>query len=192
MTFERDIPWIRLNGVSSEALGEARRQTHNAVQWLARFSRSYLPPSPDDSHTSLTWNHISNSLDTDAVVIGDKKMNLCFDFASLSIKAVTENGVLLDQIDLHGRSDMDVEQEFVASLERLGFDTDNFQTDLPYSLGNATFTDEDRYDRGIIAQGLPELARYFVMLTAFSNILYRCGPTPVRCVVGPIILILRH
>lgn len=183
MTFEKDIPWIRLNGVSSEALGEARRQIHNAVQWLARFSRSYLPPSADDSHTSLTWNHIGDSFDTGVVVTNNGKISLGLDFVSLSIEAVTEFGVVLDRIELDGKSDRDLERELVSSFGLLGFDTGAFQTDLPYSLGKAKFAEEDRYDKGIVAQALPELARYFANADSILEYIASLRPDAglVRC-----------
>ena len=37
-------------------LHAARLQAHYAVQWLARASRAYVKPQPDERHTSLGWD----------------------------------------------------------------------------------------------------------------------------------------
>jgi hypothetical protein len=50
-----ELVWRPIRGVEKGRLREARLQAHYAAQWLARFARGYVPPQPDDGHTSLNW-----------------------------------------------------------------------------------------------------------------------------------------
>ena len=50
------LVWHPLGRVDLRQLKEARLQAHHAVQWLARAARAYVPPQPDDGHTSLQWD----------------------------------------------------------------------------------------------------------------------------------------
>ena len=52
----RGSDWVTLSDVDQRRLGEARLQAHHAIQWLARVARAYVPPQPDDSHTSMDWD----------------------------------------------------------------------------------------------------------------------------------------
>lgn len=47
--------WIKLGGVSPDALVDARLQAHWALQISAAAAHSQIKPAPDDSHTSLDW-----------------------------------------------------------------------------------------------------------------------------------------
>jgi hypothetical protein len=53
---ERETNWVPLQAVEQRRLSEARLQAHYALQWLARASRGYIPPQPDDNHTNLGWD----------------------------------------------------------------------------------------------------------------------------------------
>jgi hypothetical protein len=46
--------WRRLHAIEKTRLSEARLQAHYAAQLLARAARAYVPPQPDDGHTSLS------------------------------------------------------------------------------------------------------------------------------------------
>lgn len=48
--------WIRLGDPAPEALTDARQQLHWAVQLLAAFGTSFVPPRPDDSHSAVAWS----------------------------------------------------------------------------------------------------------------------------------------
>lgn len=49
--------WRFLSGVEQHRLREARILAHYALQWLARSARAYIPPQPDDGHTSMDWDY---------------------------------------------------------------------------------------------------------------------------------------
>jgi hypothetical protein len=48
--------WRPIRPCDPARLAAARLQAHHATQWLARTARAYVPPRPDDSHTSLGWD----------------------------------------------------------------------------------------------------------------------------------------
>ena len=50
------LKWRPLHAIDQTRFREARLQAHYAVQWLARTARAYIPPRPDGSHTSLSWD----------------------------------------------------------------------------------------------------------------------------------------
>ncbi|MCH7638050.1 MAG: hypothetical protein IH855_01090 [Bacteroidetes bacterium] len=55
------------------ALTDARLQLHHAAQIAASFGYTFVPPRPDWSHTSLTWNRNHQALisaETDGVRVG--------------------------------------------------------------------------------------------------------------------------
>lgn len=49
------VNWIKLGGVSPDALADARLQAHWALQIPAAVAHSQVRPFPDDSHTTLDW-----------------------------------------------------------------------------------------------------------------------------------------
>lgn len=61
------VEWQQLGTVQPNQLIEARLETHHAAQWLARVTRAYFTPIPDDSHTSFTWNTEASGLMTQPI-----------------------------------------------------------------------------------------------------------------------------
>ena len=50
------VAWSMLRKPEPTALAAARALAHRAVQWPARAAWANLPPAPDESHTSLSWD----------------------------------------------------------------------------------------------------------------------------------------
>lgn len=61
------VPWHQLESVAPTDLGDARETLHHAAQLLALVGASYIPPRPDDSHTSMKWLDERGALVTDLV-----------------------------------------------------------------------------------------------------------------------------
>jgi hypothetical protein len=62
--------WQSAGRIDRSRLTEARLQTHQATQWLARAARAFLPPRPEDSHTNLGWDDALPGLETHALPDG--------------------------------------------------------------------------------------------------------------------------
>ena len=58
------LAWRSFGAVNPHRLGEARRQAHNAAQWLVRLARSYMAPQPHAQHTLLQWDSHRQALVT--------------------------------------------------------------------------------------------------------------------------------
>jgi hypothetical protein len=58
------LAWRSVGTVDPHRLGEARRQAHNAAQWLVRLARSYIAPQPHGQHTLLQWDSQRQALVT--------------------------------------------------------------------------------------------------------------------------------
>ena len=50
------LAWKSIGDADAGNLSEARRQAHNAAQWLVRVAHSFMPASSDNSHTLLRWD----------------------------------------------------------------------------------------------------------------------------------------
>jgi len=143
--------WRPLRGIDARRLSDARRQTHQAVQWLARAARAYLPLRPDDGHTSLGWDDRLTGFVTHPLPDGSR---LCLNVASLALGwGDRENTVWLS---LGGHTDGQVRQWLGEQLAKQGLDADALDAPAPYTLTlNAT------YDAATLSDGLAELAVWF-------------------------------
>ena len=84
---------------------EARLQAHYAVQWLARYGRSYLPMQKDDSHTSMLWNSPAKLFLSPSMVKG----TLALDIPTLTLFWLDPKGSFGTGFSLEGKTDKEVE-----------------------------------------------------------------------------------
>ncbi len=158
---EMKFPWTPLGQVPLEEVREARKQAHNAVQWLARYARCFLLAVPDDSHTALLWNPFHGSLNTAPIEVRNNQVIFSFDFFTLAIQAKTSLGSILFEIPINGLTNPEVEKKFREILSKFGFPLSLFETELPYSLGPWEMADEERYEIRHFRKGAVELSKYF-------------------------------
>jgi hypothetical protein len=59
-----ELKWRPIQEFNKGRLREARLQAHYAAQWLARVARGYIPPQPEDGHTSLIWDETIDGFKT--------------------------------------------------------------------------------------------------------------------------------
>ncbi|HXC39005.1 MAG TPA: hypothetical protein VN667_08655 [Burkholderiales bacterium] len=156
------IDWI--------AFAEARREAHQAVQWLARAARANLPAAPDDSHTSLTWDAGRGALL--GQLLGDS-LRLGVGIAGLELFA--DEG---DALPLAGLDDATAAEWIDALLARRGLQPASAVT-LPYEVERASY---GKTEPG----ALIHLARWFSVADSALEALrgragnLRPGPGPVR------------
>ena len=95
------LEWRPLHAVDQTRFREGRLQAHHAVQWLARTARAYIPPQPDDSHTSLGWDRSIDGFMTHALRDGTR---LSLQVANLTL-ALHEGGKAgnIHSLSLSGR-----------------------------------------------------------------------------------------
>ena len=99
----RGSDWVPLRWVDQRRLSEARLQAHHAIQWLARATRAYVPPQPDDAHTNVGWDAALDGFTTHPLHDGAW---LSLRIIDLTIALhVGEGSTQVQSFSLDGRSD---------------------------------------------------------------------------------------
>jgi hypothetical protein len=148
-----DPKWRPLRGIEQDALREARLQAHYAAQALARFTRAYAPPQPDDGHTSLNWDDARDGFTTHAAT---NDMRLSLNIANLTL--AVDGG---KSLALNGRTDTQARQWLGGELSARGYDPAALDTPSPYEMPAHAIAQGGSYDAVGTAQGLAELAAWY-------------------------------
>ncbi len=148
-----DPKWRPLRGVEQGVLREARLQAHYAAQWLARFARAYVPPEPDDGHTSLGWNDAPNGFTTHPAK-GGARVDLNIATLTLAFRG----GPMLS---VNGHTDAQVGQWLGGELAAHGLDPAALDAPSPYDVPAHALARGARYNVTGSAEGLTELAAWY-------------------------------
>jgi hypothetical protein len=151
--------WRNLRNIDKARLNLARLQAHYAAQWLARAARAYIPPQPDDGHTSLIWDRAIDGFTTQQLSNG---IRLCFQISNLTLALNDRSGpVGVQSIFLSGRTDAEVRQWLGDHLATLGIDGGGLDTPSPYKIPAYAIAKGAPYDAIGSADALTELAAWF-------------------------------
>jgi hypothetical protein len=148
--------WRPIRGIDPGRLREARLQAHHAVQWLARAARAFVPPQPDDGHTSLAWDDALDGFATHPLK-GDLRLGLRL--ADLTLLLDGANG--LQSFPLHGRTDADARRWLGERLPAYGLDAGGLDAKAPYEIPDHALARGGAYGAGGLADALGELAAWF-------------------------------
>jgi hypothetical protein len=173
--------WRPIRTFDRARFAAARLQAHHATQWLARTARAYVPPRPDDSHTSLGWDDAFGGLMSHPLPDGTR---LGLRLADLTLAlSTTDMRAPHDTFPLAGRCDPDACAWLMGHAGMRNLDPSALDDPLPYMLA-------DRPDGGAYAadaETLGELATWFAnasaSLGAVRNAIAARGldAPPVRC-----------
>ena len=147
------LEWRRLRGVDRGALREARLQAHYATQWLARAARAYVPPQPDDGHTSLGWDDTRDGFVTHPSSNGTR---LSLQIASLTL---TVHGG--PSLSLNGHTDAQIRQWLGGAISARGLDPAGLDAPSPYEIPAHALARGAAYNAAGSADGLSELAAWY-------------------------------
>lgn len=170
------VAWSLLRNPEPTALAAARALAHRAVQWPARAARANLEPTPDDSHTSLSWDPIMAALLSQPLG-GGARVGL----RVAVLELVFTKGARTEACALAGKPDAEVGNWLDGKLAGEGLKP-AYGTKLPYELPPALFARA--------ADEAPRLAALAVWFAAGAELLeelrqkhqrFKPGPTPVRC-----------
>lgn len=154
-----EAEWRPLRGIDKARLSEARLQAHYAAQWLARAARAYVPPQPDDSHTSLMWDRGLNGFVTNLLKNG---MRLSIQVSNLVLTLRGSDGAgSAESISLNGRSDPQVRKWLGEQLNKLNLDARALDAPSPYEIPAHVIAHGAHYEAVRSATGLTELAAWF-------------------------------
>lgn len=156
--------WRPLRGVEPHRLKEARLQAHYAVQWLARAARAYIPPQPDDSHTSLLWQDDTGSFATHPLPHG-ARLDLRMADLTLFLRSGTAPA-RVQTVPLSGSSDGQARQRLGEYLSALGYDAKALDAPSPYEMPPHGIAHGAAYDATCAADALAELAAWYADASA--------------------------
>jgi hypothetical protein len=145
--------WRPLRGVDARVLHEARLQAHYSAQWLARTARAYVPPQPDDGHTSLRWDDARDGFVTHPLNDGTR---LSLRIADLTL--ALHGG---PSLPLNGRTDAQIRQWLGGELSARGLDPAALDAPSPYEMPAHALARGAAYDAADSADGLREHAAWY-------------------------------
>ena len=170
-----------LRAIDKPRLAEARLQAHYAVQWLARAARAYIPPQPDDGHTSLRWDH--DALTTQPFKDGAR---LSLHIADLTLALHGGDGAV-QSVSLGGRTDREARAWLGERLAARDLDAKALDTPAPYQIPAHALAGDARYDTAGSADALAMLAAWYADANFLLDRLQRklmernLAPSPVAC-----------
>ena len=155
----RGADWMPLRGVDQRRLSEVRLQAHYAVQWLGRAARAYVPPQPDDEHTSLGWDGALGGLTTHPLKDG---VWLSLKITDLTLALhVAERRTHVQSFSLDSRSDAQARQWLSEQLGARGLDAHALDAPSPYDMPAHAISQGAAYGPSGLNDALAELAAWF-------------------------------
>ncbi len=155
----RKPEWQSLHQVEQRQLTEGRLQAHYAVQWLARVARAYIPPQPDDSHTSLRWDHALDALVTRPM--RDRwRLSLRPADLTLALHAAGESEGT-QSLPLAGQTDVQIRQWLGEKIAQRSHDPAALDAASPYEMPSHAIAQGAAYDTAETANALATLAACF-------------------------------
>jgi hypothetical protein len=180
-----DLNWQLLRGVDQHRLRTARLQAHHALQWLARAARAYIPPQPDDSHTSLQWDSALASFMTHSFA---RQTRLDLQITTLTLVLHSGDGpAAVQTFALSARSDAQARRWLGDQLDARGFDQSALDLPSPYEIPAHPVAHGAAYDAAGSAEELAVLAAWFANATVLLGHVQRqlsereLVPSPLRC-----------
>jgi len=153
------LDWRPLRGIDQRRLSVARLQAHHAAQWLARAARAYVPPQPDDGHTSLGWDNTFGGFTTHRLKYG---MHLSLKIADLTLVLhAGERTARIQSFSLDGRTDAETRQWLGERLGARDLDPHALDAPSPYEMPAHAVTQGAAYGVAEVADSLLELAAWF-------------------------------
>ena len=152
------LAWRSVGAVNPHRLGEARRQAHNAAQWLVRLARSYIAPQPHAQHTLLQWDSQRQALVTQEFL---PQLTVELRIPELALQFKEDGRAVPHVIKLDDRTPAEVEAWVLVELLHRGIDYDRFSKSLPYKVPDLMTGDAARYVAEPLAAELNELATWF-------------------------------
>lgn len=152
------MAWRTLHGIEQRRLREARLQAHYAAQWLARVARAYIPPQPDDGHTSLFWDHALDGFTTQPLKDG-ARLNLRI--SNLTLELSGGGDLPAQSIPLDRCSDKQARQWLGERLGSRGLDPSALEAPSPYEMPVHTIAQGASYNAAGLADALAELAAWY-------------------------------
>ena len=125
--------WKKLTTVNLDALGDARKQSHQAVQIPAAVGISYLVPRSDYSHGSLSWLENLGVFAIDELQ-SSENYRFIIRLENLTLSILENSGKIVSEYILDNRTQDEALLWVKEQLSKLGFDAGKFTTSMKYSI----------------------------------------------------------
>ena len=152
------LAWTPVGAVETETITQARRQAHNAAQWLARVAHSYMPAAPDHRHTLLGWDAERQALVTQEFL---PRLALELRLPGLAMQFREDDRPVPHTFELDGRTPAEAEAWMLVELLHRRLDRDRFSKALPYDLPDLMTGDAVPYVAVPLERALDALAGWF-------------------------------
>jgi hypothetical protein len=150
--------WKSVAGADAGNLSEARRQAHNAAQWLVRVANSFMPTSSDNRHTLLRWDSERAAMVTQEFL---PNLTLELHLPGLAMQ-FREGGQPAPHIfEFDDRTPAEAEAWVLVELLHRQLDRDRFYKALPYDFPDLMTGDAVPYAVEPHELALEELAGWF-------------------------------
>lgn len=150
--------WRFLSGVEQHRLREARLLAHYALQWLARSARAYIPPQPDDGHTSMDWDSRIPGFKTQQFNNG---MWMSLQIGNLTLTLHDKTVDAAEDFLLNGQDDLRVRQWLGEQLGECDLDPKLLDAPSPYDMPAYDIGQGATYKTAGLEDALGELAKWF-------------------------------
>jgi hypothetical protein len=175
------LAWRSVGTADPRRLGQARRQAHNAAQWLVRLAHSYMTPQPDARHTLLRWDPQRQALVTQEFL---PRLTVELRIPALALQFREDGRAVPHVIEIDDRTPAEVEAWVLVELLHRGVDRDRFSKSLPYEMPDLMTGDAVRYVAEPLTAELDELAAWFAnAASVLAAIEQQQPPTPITAAV---------
>lgn len=151
------VAWRSVGAVDPRRLGPARRQAHDAAQWLVRLAHSYMAPQADGAHTLLRWDPQRQALATQEFL---PRLTAELRIPELALQFMEDGRAVPHVCKIDDRTPAEVEAWVLVELLHRDVDRDRFSKSLPYRMPDAMAGDAVRYIAEPLAAELGELAAW--------------------------------
>jgi hypothetical protein len=157
------LAWKPIGAADAGSFAEARRQAHNAAQWLVRMAHSFMPTARDNRHTLLRWD-----ADRQAMVTQEFLPDLTLELRLPSLAMqFREGGRPAPHVfEFDDRTPAEAEAWVLVELLHRRLDRDRFSKALPYEVPNLMTGDAVPYVVETLESALAELAAWFTNASA--------------------------
>lgn len=121
---------------------KADQLIHQLTQVIAKANRTFVPKKPDDSHTNLYYDPLSDKLFGRWIQTGAKKIILALDLVYFQFEIIDNRQNILCQYPVIGKKISELEEEIALGLGQVGLDTSTFTAPLHFEITAYPFRDK--------------------------------------------------
>jgi hypothetical protein len=152
------LTWKSIGDADAVSLAEARRQAHNAAQWLVRMAHSFMPVAGDNRHTLLRWDAERAAMVTQEFV---PNLSLELRLPGLAMQFRERDRPAPHVFEFDDRTPAEAEAWVLVELLHRQLDRDRFSKALPYEFPDLMTGDAVPYVVEPHEVALEELAAWF-------------------------------